>query len=112
LALPLAGVPVFTWLQGMRSGVIGCIFMGLSIILTKNFLIARLPDFLLLLVLGCVGLAVYVAIIRFSLSAEDSKFANSVSRILPNRLGLLFRLVLGINLSEALGGGVPGKILA
>ncbi len=112
LALPLAGVPFFTWLQGMRSGVIGCIFMGLSIIVTKNFLIARLPNFLLLLVLGCVGLAVYVAIIRFSLSAEDTKFANSISKILPNRLGLLFRLVLGINSSEALAGEVPGKILA
>lgn len=97
LALPIAGVVFSDWLKAMRAGVVGCIFMGVSILLAKSILVASLPSSVLLLVIGCVGLGAYVAIIRFCLSAEDAKFADLVSRMLPPRPGTLLRSILGIN---------------
>jgi O-antigen/teichoic acid export membrane protein len=97
LALPLAGVTFNDWLSALRTGVVGCVFMGFAILLVKSVFVGRLPTIFLLVAIAGGGLSVYVAIIRFCLSTEDAKFAELVSGILPTRVGMLLRSFLGIN---------------
>jgi O-antigen/teichoic acid export membrane protein len=96
LALPLSRVPVLDWLKAIRAGALGCTIMGLSIVLAKSILIGRSPVIMTLFVLGFGGLAVYVGVIRLCLSVEDAKLAEVVSRMLPSRIGILLRSILGI----------------
>jgi len=111
LALRLAGVCFSEWWKAMRTGVLGCVCMGVSILLTKSFLAGTLSTGFVLSAIGCIGLVVYVALIRLSLSSEDARFAELVSRILPPRVGSLLRSILGIN-SATLCPEVRGNIVA
>lgn len=111
LALPIAGVRLSDLWKAMRAGVLGCIFMGASILLLKSVLDSSLPALVLLIVVSCVGLCVYVALIRLSLSSDDAKFAVLLSRVLPPPVGSLLRSILGVN-STTLFPDVRGNSVA
>jgi PST family polysaccharide transporter len=104
LALPIVGVRVSEFWKSMRAGVIGCIFMAMSILLAKSITLESLPTILRLCSIGFVGLFAYVAAVRFYLSSEDAKFAHLVSGLLPSWLGTMLRCILGVNSAKTLKG--------
>jgi hypothetical protein len=97
LALSISNIRLIEWLSAMRTGVIGCVVMGLSILAAKYFLRECISSGLLFLVIACIGVLAYVGAIRVCLSSEDSKLIDLVSGILPSRLGNVLRFMFGTN---------------
>ena len=97
LALPLATVSLSDWLKAVRSGLIGCVFTGGSILLIKAVVPEGLPTVLTIVLLSCLALCVYGVTLRFCRSEDDERLIVSVSRMLPPWLEDFLTVVLGIN---------------
>ncbi len=96
LALSIAGIPIVDWLRALKTTVGGTVVMSVAIVVTKNSLVGSMTSFVLLAILGLVGMGAYLLAIRILLSREEKEIVLRVAASLPARLSWLPRLVLGV----------------
>ena len=95
LALSVTGVSLSRLLLALKTGIIGSILLGVSVIVLKTVLAKSIPIGLLWMVSCSFGLLVYVASLRLFLTIEEQQFLERMSMMLPIRFRSLLRLFIG-----------------
>jgi hypothetical protein len=97
LALSISDIRFIELLKAMRTGTIGCIVMGLSVLTMEYLLRTHLSGVSHFIIIALFGLLVYLATVRVCLTSEDSKFVESVCGMLPLYLANVLLPISGVN---------------
>jgi O-antigen/teichoic acid export membrane protein len=95
LALSVSGVAFTQLLLTLRTGFVGSVAMGMTVLGMKAVLAKHMSIGPLWMIVSGCSILVYIILLRLLLTVEERRFMESVSRILPPRFEGLFRLFLG-----------------
>jgi O-antigen/teichoic acid export membrane protein len=102
LALSIACIRFVDWLNTMRTGFLGSVVMGLSILLVRTACDDYLPSFILIVVISLSGLLSYIIFLRLCLTAEDNELLESIYEIFPSRVGDILRFIFGMTTKDSM----------
>lgn len=100
LALFVSGVTFTQLLCAMRTGFVGSVAMGITVLGMKAVLARHMSIGPLWVIVSCCGILVYIISLRLLLTVEDQRFLERISRVLPPSLGRIFCFFFGYNCSR------------